>query len=407
MNSPTENRRDPISPASTSDSNNLSIPEKDSSLSPIFTDNSNLPPKNDKVSSSIDDQGPFYVSLEEPKFSIASIEQLEALRQTKEDFYLRFKLELEKSKSFLITTLIVDNELCIYVGAENHLELKIPNFFENVRIYLHENSVVLAHKSFQSSFKPKLEVGCIISRQNDDKIYNGTIGGFFKISNDNNDYAMTCSHVVGNNESTDVFQPMLDAIYRANADPCKYNAAITAKFNVFNVIDISIIDYSLIKVTDRALNQKKNSFIEAEGVNELKEYELKEYQYDLNDPQQALILFKDKTIFNKKGGTTDFTSGLLVSPERIDNILKIRLNSSTDVNRHYREFAFKNDSLSEDLRFADCGDSGSTIFSENSSIIGLIFACTNNSPYLSFATPITTIYNNFKDNFKQDLRLSN
>jgi hypothetical protein len=100
MNSPTENRRDPISPASTSDSNNLSIPEKDSSLSPIFTDNSNLPPKNDKVSSSIDDQGPFYVSLEEPKFSIASIEQLEALRQTKEDFYLRFKLELEKSKSF-------------------------------------------------------------------------------------------------------------------------------------------------------------------------------------------------------------------------------------------------------------------------------------------------------------------
>ena len=87
--------------------------------------------------------------------------------------------------------------------------------------------------------------------------------------------------------------------------------------------------------------------------------------------------------------------------------MKIRLNSSTDVNRHYREFAFKNDSLSEDLRFADCGDSGSTIFSENSSIIGLIFACTNNSPYLSFATPITTIYNNFKDNFKQDLRLSN
>ena len=47
------------------------------------------------------------------------------------------------------------------------------------------------------------------------------------------------------------------------------------------------------------MNQKKNSFIEAEGVNELKEYELKEYQYDLNDPQQALSLFKDKTIFNK------------------------------------------------------------------------------------------------------------
>ena len=58
--------------------------------------------------------------------------------------------------------------------------------------------------------------------------------------------------------------------------------------------------------------------------------------------------------------------------------------------------------LSEDLRFADCGDSGSIIFLENLSIIGLVFACTNNSPYLSFATPITTIYND-----KQDLRLSN
>ncbi len=170
-----------------------------------------------------------------------------------------------------------------YVGTENHLKLKIPNLFENVKIYLHENSVVLAHKSFQSSFKPTLEVGCIFSHQNDSAIYNGMIGGFFKISNDHNDYAMTCSHVVGNNENTDVFQPMLDAIHRAKADPCKYKAAITTKFNVCNVIDMSLIDYSLIKVTNRALNQKKNSFIEAERVNELKEY-----QYDLNDSQQAL-----------------------------------------------------------------------------------------------------------------------
>ncbi len=78
------------------------------------------------------------------------------------------------------------------------------------------------------------------------------------------------------------------------------------------------------------------------------------------------------------------------------------MNSSADVSAHYREFAFKNLHLSEDLRFADCGDSGSIIFLENLSIIGLVFACTNNSPYLSFATPMTTIYND-----KQDLRLLN
>jgi len=94
-----------------------------------------------------------------------------------------------------------------------------------------------------------------------------------------------------------------------------------------------------------------------------------------------MSLFKDKTISNKRGGTTDFTSGLLVCPKRNDTILKIRLNSSADVSAHYREFASKNNSISEDLCVADCGDSGSIIFLENLSIIGIVFACTNNSPY--------------------------
>ncbi len=79
---------------------------------PISTDKSKLSPKYNKIFSSIDDQDPFYISLEEPKFNIASSEQIETLRQTKENFYLKFNLELEKSKSFVITTLIIDNELC-------------------------------------------------------------------------------------------------------------------------------------------------------------------------------------------------------------------------------------------------------------------------------------------------------
>ena len=79
---------------------------------PISTDKSKLSPKYNKIFSLIDDQDPFYISLEEPKFNIASCEQIETLRQTKENFYLKFKLELEKSKSFVTTTLIIDNELC-------------------------------------------------------------------------------------------------------------------------------------------------------------------------------------------------------------------------------------------------------------------------------------------------------
>lgn len=310
---------------------------------------------------------------------------------------------------------VVDSKVSILVGGRDCDSLQFPETYQGFNVHAHHNIVELT--GFDEAYCEKLRAGCELQVRNKSLSHTfGTLGGFVKV--EDKLFGMTCCHVIPNNTAftqpadkslgmlfsqkrfedvtsgtralkeveKEVVKGDIDYERELNRD---FGAGVSKEFGICTIKDQQWLDYQLLEIDpSRQPSQPCNRITLNKQIVPIKTSKLN------------LEFINRETRFGKIGAMTNFSTGNLVNRKRKDCYVKIKGSQV-----HTFEFAFKNS-----IWFTQRGDSGSWLFAMDRrpyKAVGMVFAASVSRPFLTFATPFSSIVADFRSRTGKELKFVN